>query len=166
MAAAAHAECPACRQNPRSHSFEHLATLASDGTRIFYTAPALAEEAESPAKLENMRIHLANARSTPWIWILDCSNMETKHTSSMEFVYGIAKTLTGEHEGILRHIVILNGNVWIRCAVAALRMFVRADLVKKLVFADYILDDLRAIELTDVEIRAILRRHYALSSPV
>ena len=166
MAAAAHAECPACRQNPRSHSFEHLATLASDGTRIFYTAPALAEEAESPTKLENMRIHLANARSTPWIWVLDCSNMETKHTSSMEFVYGIAKTLTGEHDGILRYIIVLNGNVWIRCAVAALRLFVRADLVKKLVFAEYILDDLRAIELTDVEIRAILRRHYALSSPV
>jgi hypothetical protein len=154
-------ECPACKINPRSHSFEHIAT-APNGLRIFYTAPALSEEPETPAKVRNLKIHMDGARLTKWVWVLDCSKMESRHSSSLDFIREISDILSREHSDTLQTIVVLNATLWVRWLAAAARAFVQSDLLEKVVFPDNILCDLKDIHPTSVH--AILRRHYHMAS--
>ena len=157
--------CPACKVNPKSHSFDHIAN-APNGMRIFYTAPALSEELDGPTKARNMKFHLDDARTTKWVWVIDCSKMESKHSSSLEFIRYIADVLHREHVGILQHLIVLNSNMWVRWVASVAGTFVDSEVLKCLVFSHNIFEDLQKLNMPTSVIHAVLVRNQSLSSLV
>jgi hypothetical protein len=132
--------------------------------RIFYTAPALSEELDGPTKALNLKFHLDDARMTKWMWVIDCSKMQTKHSSSLEFIRAIADILHREHSGILQNIIVLNANVWVRWVASMAKTFVNSDVLKCLVFSDNILGDLQKLHMPMSVIHAVLVRNQSLSA--
>ena len=157
-------KCPACRVNPKSHSFDHIATTPN-GTRIFYTAPVLSEEPETPQKVVNLKIHLSEALATPWVWVMDCSKMQSRHRSSLHFIRVISDVLSKEHMGVLQNIVILNADVWVQWIGTVIQTFSGGDTVmSRVTFSNNILGDFMKLRMPMPVIHAVLVRNQSLST--
>ena len=104
--------CPQCAKDPFAHSFTYFGKTAKD-VSLYYTAPARATAREDNYTIQSLRTHLQDIQG-PWVWVLDCTNMELHHMYSMRFSAVFADILAHEHSKHLKHILILHPNGWIR----------------------------------------------------
>jgi len=103
--------CHLCKVNPTAHSFKHFGTT-TDGTDLYYTAPAQATARDDAYTLRSLRTHMAEIQG-PWIWVLDCTGMEIQHQHTMPFAIAFADMLVAEHSNMLRRIIVIHPNAWI-----------------------------------------------------
>jgi hypothetical protein len=122
--------CPLCAKDPFSHSLDYFGTTAR-GESLYYTAPARATARDTAQSILCLRDHLHEITG-PWIWVLDCSNMELHTMYSMPFSTIFAEFLVTEHARNLRNIVILYPNGWIYRVLHSLRM----NVLERIHFAD------------------------------
>ena len=104
--------CPQCAKDPFSHSFTYFGKTSKD-VSLYYTAPARATAREDAYNIQSLRTHLHEIQG-PWIWVLDCTNMELHHMYSMRFSNVFADILTQEHSKYLKNILVIEPNGWIR----------------------------------------------------
>jgi len=103
--------CPACKMHRNTHSFTQFGSIGA--TKLFYTSPARANPSETcEVRLANFKLHLDQAKGSPWIWVFDFGHMESKHHTGIQFTTGLAKILTEEHEDTLKGILLLRMNTW------------------------------------------------------
>lgn len=103
--------CPKCAVNPFSHSFVPFGIALSGEATLYYTAPARMTSRDDYSNLQCWTLHL-DAVKGPWVWVIDCANMELHHSITMQFAEVFANILAMEHSKHLRRIVVLNPNVW------------------------------------------------------
>jgi hypothetical protein len=128
--------CARCAADPMAHCFIKFGKTIG-GESLFYTNPARARDyKESAQKLADFKVHLAEARGRPWIWIFDCAGVEYRHYSSVEFVQEIGRVFMAEHADTLRAIIVVHPTLILRAAVAACRPFFQKDLMAKLRIID------------------------------
>ena len=141
--------CPACKEQPNTHSFTEFGN--KDAIRLCYTAPARANPNEtSEVRLTNFKLHLDQAKGTPWIWIFDFAHMESKHHTGIHFTTGLAKILIEDHEPNLKEIILLRMNPW--------AMFV-LNLLKTM-FSSPIFSRVRCIDGESLELYMNLKKEF------
>lgn len=124
--------CLRCQADPLAHSFVRFGRR-SDGASLYYTGVARARDAaESPQKLADFKVHLEEARGSPWIWIFDCASVEYRHYSSVEFIQEIGRIFMSEHADTLRAIIVVHPTILLRAAITACRPFFQKALMSKL----------------------------------
>ena len=122
--------CKACATDPTTHSFRLVGR--SDYRDIYYTSPAKATGREPDAiKIVNFKHHLDQVKEHKWVWIFDCSDMQIKHYSSLEFVGKLARILSEEHVHSLDKIFVVNPNLWMRGLLAFMKTVSASQLLKK-----------------------------------
>ena len=104
-------KCPLCITKPNSHSFKHFGTT-TEGTALYYTAPAQATARDDAYTLRSLQTHMAEIQG-PWIWVLDCTGMEIQHQYTMQYAVALADMLVAEHSNLLRRIIVIHPNAWI-----------------------------------------------------
>lgn len=101
--------CPKCAENPKAHSFKMLNTSVKD-KNVFYTCPG---EAEEFTDLESILVHYENmlkfTLNKEWIMIVDCNNLNIKHSLEFNTAKHIAELINKKSEN-LKQIYIINCN--------------------------------------------------------
>ena len=127
--------CPRCLVTPESHSFTNFGKLGE--THLVYTALArVLDYKETPEKITNFKMHLDTMKGKPWIWVIDCADMESKHYSSMNYTRQLAQLLVKDHEATLQSILILRPNLWMRTTLKFLKTLFKAGIFSKVHLID------------------------------
>jgi hypothetical protein len=126
-------KCPRCQAtNGRAHSFQKVATLTSS-TNLFYTAPALAEEADdSPDALPYYLAHIEDTRPNPWIWIFDCKGMLSKDLLKNGMGKRLSEVVQTNTFDTLVAVYIVNPTWTIKTLLTFLHPFLRKEMRAKL----------------------------------
>ena len=119
--------CPKCKVNPFAHSFERFG-VTDTAASLYYTAPARMTSRDDYINLECWTLHL-DTLAGPWIWFIDCANMELHHSITKQFVTVLGQILVEEHAARLKRIVVLNPNVWFYGVLHELYKHIRPDLI-------------------------------------
>jgi hypothetical protein len=123
--------CPRCNIVPDAHSFNYFG--AAQGTSYYYTSPSRARDyKETPDTFTYYKLHINNAKTGQWAWVIDCAGMQTKHYSSMEIIKNMIKILLEEHKGFLQKIYIIHPNTWIKTAMTLMKPFLKKETVEKI----------------------------------
>ena len=127
-------KCQRCQAtNGRAHSFQKVATLEASSTNIFYTAPALAEEAEdSPEALQHYLAHFEDTKPTSWVWIFDCKGMVSKDLVKSGMGKRLAEIVQANYFDTLLGVYIVNPTWAMKTLLAFLMPFLRKDTRAKL----------------------------------
>jgi hypothetical protein len=104
--------------------------------RLFYTAPAKTEDFnEDGTKLASIKLHVAEeASSGPWIWVMDCANMQLKHYTEFSFNLGLLSLLN--EDPLLKEVWIVRPNIWIRTTIGFLQTFSSAAILRSVKWFD------------------------------
>lgn len=140
--------CKRCQVAPAAHSFSYFGDLGD--VKMYYTSPSRAlDYKETPETYSYYKAHIDSAKTTKWVWVIDCAGMQMKHYSSIEIIKKIMTTLLEEHKGLLEKIWILHPNGWIRGAVTLMKPFLRKDVLERVkIFEGDKLELLLALEKT------------------
>jgi len=123
--------CKRCKEAPAAHSFSYFGNLGD--TMMYYTSPARAlDYKETPETYSYYKSHIDSAKTSKWIWVIDCAGMQMKHYSSIELIKKMMKMILEEHSGVLEKIWILHPNAWIKGAVAILKPFLKKETIEKI----------------------------------
>lgn len=123
--------CPRCQIVPDAHSFNYFGE--SNDIKYYYTSPARARDTkETPETLSYYKMHINQAKTSKWVWIIDCAGMKMKHYSSIEIIKSMIKLLLDEHKGLLIKICIIHPNSWIKGALAILKPFLKKETLEKI----------------------------------
>ena len=123
--------CPRCQIVPDAHSFNFFGSI--NEVKYYYTSPARARDTkETPETLNYYKIHINQAKTSKWVWVIDCAGMKMKHYSSIEIIKSMIKLLLDEHKGILIKICIIHPNSWIKGAITIMRPFLKKETLDKI----------------------------------
>ena len=119
--------CAKCSAKPGYHSFIKFAKIGN--TTLFYTAPAATEDFnEDGTKLANIKLHVDEETAVgPWIWVVDCANMELQHYTEFSFNTGLLSLLNDDPR--LKEVWIVRPNIWIRTTIGFLQNFSSAKIL-------------------------------------
>jgi len=122
--------CQKCIDNPAYHSFVEFGGLA--GAKLFYTAPAKTEDFnEDGTKLKNISTHVSEI-GEPWIWVVDCGNMEMKHYTEISFNIGVLNLLSSDPN--LKAVWVIRPNIWIRTTISILQTISSSEVLRDIIF--------------------------------
>ena len=107
--------CPKCVRDPFSHSFSYFGKT-DEGVSLYYTSPARVTARDNIDSFLTLQLHL-DAIEGPWVWVIDCANMELHNYYSMRYVVAVIDVLTREHARNLKKVLILHPNVWLYTAL-------------------------------------------------
>jgi hypothetical protein len=146
--------CPKCAIKPGYHNWIIFAKIGQ--ANLFYTAPAKTEDYnEDGTKLANIKIHVEKcAAQQPWIWVLDCANMEFKHYTEISFNIGLLNLLSSDK--YLQAVWVIRPNMWIRALHSLFRSFSSAAILSNVsYFEGSNLELFNGLESTGLEQGAI-----------
>ena len=125
--------CPRCKVDPFSHSFVRFGS--AKGAELYYTGIARMTSLDNDVSLQCWTLHLDTIKG-PWIWIIDCANMELHHSISKQFTSIFAEFLMLEQSKFLRRIVVLNPNVWFYGVMHSLSKRMPAEVLDSVWYVD------------------------------
>jgi len=102
--------CARCAVDPFSHSFVRFGS-AKHGSALYYTGIARMTSLDNYHNIQLWSLHLDTVTG-PWIWVIDCANMELHNTIAEQFAKIFANMLVTEYSKHLQRIVVLNPNAW------------------------------------------------------
>jgi hypothetical protein len=85
------AACSLCLKNPDIHCFFQIGVV--EGTNVYYACAGRNNELSNVSALIE---HIGNVikPNQPWIWILDCKGMTTKHVMQIDLIKSLLKIFT------------------------------------------------------------------------
>uniref|UniRef100_A0A6C0DVL2 CRAL-TRIO domain-containing protein n=1 Tax=viral metagenome TaxID=1070528 RepID=A0A6C0DVL2_9ZZZZ len=126
--------CAKCITKPGYHNFVKFAKVGD--ADLFYTAPAKTEDFnEDGTKLASIKLHVKEeASSGPWIWVMDCADMQLKHYTEFSFNLGLLSLLN--EDPLLKEVWIVRPNIWIRTTIGFLQTFSSAAILRSIKWFD------------------------------
>lgn len=107
--------CARCAVDPFSHSFVQFGSAkhgsAKHGSALYYTGIARMTSLDNYHNIQLWSLHLDTV-TRPWIWIIDCANMELHTIIAEQFAKLFANMLVTEYSKHLQRIVVLHPNAW------------------------------------------------------
>jgi hypothetical protein len=124
--------CEKCQENPKSHTFVPLGT-STDGVAYYYTNPGLSQiKSSAPDFMVYYKKHLDQARIGQWIWIFDCGQMQLADYASFSFVRELNRIFLDEHSEVLKKILVIHPNIWVKMTIGLLHRFFKNPLLPKI----------------------------------
>ena len=124
--------CPKCKINPFSHSFVPFGKNSRDET-LYYTGIARMTSLDDYINLQCWTLHMDSIKG-PWVWIIDCANMEIHHNITPQFSTVFANILMLEHSRSLKRIVVLYPNRWMYGIIHTLFNHIPTYMLESILF--------------------------------
>jgi hypothetical protein len=129
-------DCARCRKDPTFHSFEFI-SRNSQGDAIYYTCPSKGKLRElKEDSIPDFISHMDSASIGAWIWIIDCSGLESFHLPSISALQKLMVLIQERYRFVLRHIYILNCNWKMNMILSMGRPFMKEEAKKRLTVLD------------------------------
>lgn len=142
--------CQKCLIDPKFHSFAKIGQLHT--ANLFYTAPAKAKDMNNDgSKFANMQLHIQNdTEGKPWIWIVDCANMNMSHFTEMSFNLKFMKLLS--QDATLKEVWIMRPNTWIKTTTGLLKNLNKGNVLN-------VFNSVKYIDGSNIEIFNTLQKY-------
>ena len=127
-------QCPKCIETPGFHSFTILGKTIK-GYEIYYSNPNVNEERKlTEENIQNYLIHLDNASTKPWVWIIDSRGLDNLETPNLFLLRKFYLEIQKRYKNILKHIFILNKSYMMQIIYTMLYPFLSSEIKKMIVF--------------------------------
>jgi len=127
-------QCPKCIETPGFHSFIKLGKTTK-GYEIYYSNPNVNEERKlTEENMQNYLIHLDNAGTKPWVWIIDSRGLDNLETPNLFLLRKFYLEIQKRYKNILKHIFILNKSYMMQIIYTMLYPFLSSEIKKMIVF--------------------------------
>ncbi len=125
-------DCERCSRDPTYHSFEFI-SRSSQGDGVYYTCPA-------KGKLRDMKedsipdfvAHMDSASIGAWIWIIDCSGLESFHMPSITVLRKFMSLIQDRYKYVLKHVYIMNINWKMNMILSMIKPFMKDEAKERL----------------------------------
>ena len=124
--------CTKCKSNPKMHNFIKFGSM--NGTALYYTSPVKSQEIiDTPEKFVYFKAHLNQAKAEgKWIWIFDCSDMQTEHFVSIDFSKNLLKEISEHHLDSLMGLWVIHPNTWMRTSISVVTPLFKKEVISKI----------------------------------
>ena len=127
-------QCPKCIETPGFHSFIKLGKTTK-GYDIIYSKPAIVEERKlTEETMENYLIHLDDAGTKPWVWIIDSRGLDNLETPNLFLLHKFYLEIQKRYKNILKHIFILNKSYMMQIIYTMLYPFLSFEIKEMVIF--------------------------------
>lgn len=125
--------CNKCKTNPNYHSFVRITNI--DDTDVFYSSISKCQDSnEDGTKFKNIKIHVDEETTRPWIWVIDFANMEMKHYTDPSFNNGMFEMIS--NNDAIKEIWFFRSNIWIRTTIALFKKISNNKILNNIYFFD------------------------------
>lgn len=121
--------CPLCNENPANHSFSKI--RETDGTAIYYTAPAKALDKDCEGIVLHYDLVLAE-NAMPWIWIFDCKDYSLADMLDMKLAIQLTELINKKYMTNLKKIIIVNSTTFIWTVISIVSLFMDKSMLDKI----------------------------------
>ena len=155
--------CTACVEDPTTHSFEGIGERASH-LHIFYTSyKSIKDYSNAQAISAHITEVLEGIKGEPWVWIMDCKFMQTKHMMQLTVSLKLLKLLRERYGVSLKALYLLNSGTILSTAMVTLSPFMNQEFkesIHKLAGSPLELHELfiKKCGFTALEIEPVMRR--------
>ena len=119
--------CSKCAVDPTAHSFHYIGQLGD--VKMFYTDAGAATDPDKDKDIDNLMLHLEEARGHPWIWFFNCRGMVG---GSPGHSIALAKRIQADHEQLLQKLYVIHPNMWFTWVLTILKPIVKSSLIDRL----------------------------------
>ena len=149
--------CIKCRVE-KIHSFEFIGHLRDDKTRIYYTNPS----DNPPEEIIYYLHHFEDTKPHPWVWILDCSEVNTKELLNSKIIKQLTDLSKTTSYDTLLHVFVINPSTTIKTLLTILNPFLLKETRNKIHLCSLGLIDtinkLESIGLPGTEIKSLTKK--------
>ena len=151
--------CIKCTEkNQKIHSFEFIGHLRDDKTRIYYTNPS----DNPPEEIIYYLHHFEETKPHPWVWILDCSEVNTKELLNSKIIKQLTDLSKTTSYDTLLHVFVINPSTTIKTLLTILNPFLLKETRNKIHLCSLGLIDtinkLESIGLPGTEIKSLTKK--------
>ena len=127
-------QCPKCIETPGFHSFTILGKT-SKGYQIYYSKPDVIEERKlTEENMQNYLIHLDNASTKKWVWIIDSRGLDNLETPNLFLLRKFYLEIQKRYKNILKHIFVLNKSYMMQIIYTMLYPFLSSEIKEMVIF--------------------------------
>ena len=122
--------CAGCLADPLTHSFERIGSVVRNGIvhYVFYTSyRTIKDYSNSKAISEHITGCLDDVSGAPWIWIMDCKFVKSKHMMQLGVAMKLLKMLRDSYGVRLMNLYLINSGPIINTALAAFSPFLSKE---------------------------------------
>ena len=122
--------CALCLTDPLTHSFDRLGSFIRDGKacHVFYTSfKTIKDYSNSKAISEHITGHLDDISGEPWIWMMDCKFVQSKHMMQLGVAMKLLKMLRESYGARLMNLYLINSGPIINTALTAFSPFLSKE---------------------------------------
>lgn len=127
--------CLKCKIDPNFHSFTDIGIF--DNTKYIYTAPSRSKDiTKDGSKLENFKKHVGDIGGGPWVWILDCSDIASNEPIDTNYISGVVKFLSENHDDTLKKVYVIKLNKVVKAGVFVIKKMFKQTLFERIEYFD------------------------------
>lgn len=128
-------DCSKCKLDPKFHSFEFVQRRTT-GEAIFYTSPAKGKQLEMKEEdIKDYIAHMDSASSSAWIWIFDCSGLQSCQMPSLKILQKFVHTIQERYTFVLKNIYLVNMNWKMHMILNLAKPFIKDDIKHRLIIS-------------------------------
>jgi CRAL/TRIO domain len=122
--------CALCLVDPLTHSFDPIGTIVRNGIshHVFYTSyRTIKDYSNSKAISEHITGYLDDISGAPWIWMMDCKFVQSKHMMQLGVAMKLLKMLRESYGARLMNLYLINSGPIINTALTAFSPFLSKE---------------------------------------
>jgi hypothetical protein len=124
--------CHRCISDPTYHSFEFI-SRNPQGDGIYYTCPSKGKlRAMKDDSIPDFVAHMDSASIGAWIWIIDCSGLESFHMPSITVLRKFLSIIQDRYKYVLKHVYIMNTNWKMNMILSMIKPFMKDEAKERL----------------------------------
>jgi len=121
-------ECPKCLEIQGFHHFSIIGET-NNGLCIYYSKPSIhTEKRLTEESIVNYLIHLDNASTKPWVWIIDSRGLDNLETPNLLLLRKFYLQLKTRYKDVLQKIFILNESFMMKIIYNMIYPFLSSEI--------------------------------------
>jgi hypothetical protein len=124
--------CKKCTADPQFHNFDFVSRHPS-GDAIYYTSPAKGKQRSMKEdSIPDYMSHMDDASTTGWVWLIDCSGMESFHMPSLPVLRQFMNIIQERYRFVLKKVYIININWKMHVILNMVKPFMKEEAKERI----------------------------------
>lgn len=124
--------CKKCQVDSTYHHFEFLSRLPT-GDTIYTTCPSKGKQRSMKEdSIQDYVAHMDEASTSGWIWIIDCSGLESFHMPNVSILQKFMNIIQDRYKYVLKKVYIININWKMHMILSLIKPFMKDEAKERL----------------------------------
>ena len=124
--------CDACAADPLTHSFDPITMFKQ--THVFYTTFHNTKDYTNADSIyRHFKAYLDKLQGTPWIWIIDCRFLTSKHIAHINTSLTILSKLRDQYHDSIHSVYLINSGPILKTIFHLFVPFITKDFANNII---------------------------------